>query len=164
MADPITAALAIGGMAATAIGTQQAAKGVKQAGEYNYGVAKRNEKAAQQKAKLVKLMTERDIIDFRSQFRVLNKAAAQRFMKSGIVATSGTALEGQMANAIEAEKDIQKMKYNAEANASEIREKGVNERLRGEMALYESKVQAQSIRMKGFGSLLGQGMQAREYI
>ena len=75
-------------------------------------------------------------------------------MKSGIVATSGTALEVQMANAIEAEKDIQKMKYNAEANASEIREKGVNERLRGELALYESKVRAQSIRYKGFGTLL----------
>ncbi len=164
MADPVTAGLLIGGMAATAVGTSQAAKGARQAGDYNYGVAKRNEKAAQQKAKLVKLMAERDVIDFRKQFRVLNKATAQQFMKSGIVATSGTALEVQMANAIEAEKDIQRMKYNAEADASEIREKGVNERLRGELALYESKVQAQNIRMKGIGSLLGQGAQLKPYI
>ena len=35
MADPISAGLAIAGMAATAIGTSQAAKGVRQAGDYN---------------------------------------------------------------------------------------------------------------------------------
>ena len=146
--------VAAGATAISFMGQMKAASGAEKAGRYNREVALRNQKVAENKAKLLKHRAEMDIVDFRADFDRLNKAAAQTYMKNGIVSTSGTALEVQMQNAMEAEMDIQKIRANAAADSADLKEKGINERLRGEIAFQQAKISAQSMRSQAFGSLL----------
>ena len=146
--------IAAGATAISFMGQMKAAEGAEKAGRHSLEVSKRNQKVAENKAKLLKHRAEMDIVDFRADFDKLNKAAAQTYMKNGIVSTSGTALEVQMANAMEAEMDVQKIRANAEADSADLKERGINERLRGELAFQQAKVSAQSMRTQAFSSLL----------
>lgn len=142
------------GAGISAMGGMKAAKGVQQAGEYNKQIYDRNSEVEKNKAEYAQFKNELAISRFREKFQQLNKAASQAYMKSGIVSTSGTALEVQLANAVEAEKDIQMMKVNAEAEKTAYIESSINMKLTGQLKKYEADMQARSMRTQAMGSLL----------
>lgn len=154
----IEVGLAVAGAGISLLGSEMAASGVKAAGAYNKGIADRNAQVADNKAIMTMQQAGREITRFREEFRGLNDASAQAMRKNGVV-ISGTALDVLLDNALEAERDMQTINYNAAANASDIREKGVNERLRGNLANYEAKVQAKAMRIQGVTNAISSGAQ-----
>ena len=146
--------LAVAGAGLSLLGGLQAADGVEKAGAYNKKIADRNAKVAENKAEMRVFQAGREITRFREEFRELNDASAQAMRANGVV-ISGTALDVLLDNALEAEKDIQTIAYNAAADASDLREKGVNERLRGELSAFQAKAQARAMRTAAFGQAFG---------
>jgi len=149
--------MAIIGAGVSLMAADAAAQGTTDVGKYNKSIADRNADVADNRAQQRVFQAGQEVVAFREDFRALNDASAQAMRKNGVVATSGTALDVLMANAEEAEKDVQMIKYNAAAEASDLREKGVNERLRGELALYSAKNEARAIRMKGISDAFKTG-------
>jgi hypothetical protein len=137
----------------SAAGQMQAASGIESAGEYNRQIGERNEKVAEQKAEMRIFQASQEALRFSEEFRSLNDASMQAMRFNGVVGSSGTSLDVAMNNALEAEKDIQTMKMNAARDASDMREEGVNARLKGELSAYEAKAQAKAMRIGAMGSL-----------
>ena len=69
--------IAAGATAISFMGQMKAAEGAEKAGRHSLEVSKRNQKVAENKAKLLKHRAEMDIVDFRADFDKLTKAAAQ---------------------------------------------------------------------------------------
>jgi hypothetical protein len=152
----VEVAIAAAGAGLSLMGSEMAASGVREAGRYNKAIADRNADVADNRAQMRVIESGREIVRFREEFRELNAASGQAMRKNGTV-ISGTALDVLLNNALEAESDIQTIAYNAAADASDLREKGVNERLRGELANYESKAQAKAMRIQGLSNAFSTG-------
>ena len=101
--------------------------------EYNAKISERNAKAAEIRADYSKLVSEIDIVDFRDDFERLNAAVGARYRAAGFRSDTGTPREIQIANAREADEEIQVRRMNADAQALALREQGVNERLRANL-------------------------------
>ena len=143
----LPALLALSGAGVSLIGAEQQAKGVRTAGKYAKAVGERNFKVAETKAEMRVFQAAQDIVRFREDFRDLNDSSGQAFRFNGVVATSGTALDVQLANALEADIEIATIDLNARREAQDLRDQGLNARLEGDLRNYESKVTAGAIRM-----------------
>lgn len=134
--------------------------------EYNAKLAERNAKAAEIRADFSKLVSEIDIVDFRDDFERLNAAVGARYRAAGFRSDTGTPREIQIANAREADEEIQVRRMNADAQALSLREQGVNERLRanlfrnqGQLAIQAGAIRAQTATIQGL-----QGMTRSAYM
>jgi len=139
--------LAAAGSAIGLLGAEQQAQGARTAGKYAKAVGERNFKVAETKAEMRVFQAAQDIVRFREDFRDLNDSSGQAFRFNGVVATSGTALDVQLANALEADIEIATIDLNARREAQDLRDQGLNARLEGDLRNYESKVTAGAIRM-----------------
>ena len=149
MADPVT--LMVIGAGVSTAATFAAADGTKQVGKYNKSIADRNAKVAEQKAEMALFDASRNAVKFRNDFRGLNDASAMAMRKNN-VAITGSALDVLLDNALNFEIDNENSRRQAAATASDYRESAVNERLRGQLALYEAKAQAKAMKIGAIGS------------
>jgi len=78
-------------------------------------------------------------------------AAALRF--NGVVASSGTALDVLLDNAMQADAQIAAIQYNGVAEARDLRQEGINQQLQGNIAQLEANTQASAIRASTATSL-----------
>lgn len=148
MTDPVTMTLIGAGVSTAA--TFMAADGTKQVGRYNKQIADRNAKVAEQKAEMALFDASRNAVKFRNDFRGLNDASAMAMRKNN-VAITGSALDVLLNNALNFEIDNENQRRQAAATASDYRENAVNERLRGQLALYEAKQQARAMKIAAIG-------------
>ena len=132
--------------------------------EYNAKIAERNAKAAEIRADFSKLVSEIDIVDFRDDFERLNAAVGARYRAAGFRSDTGTPREIQIANAREADEEIQVRRMNADAQALALREQGVNERLRanlfrnqGQLAIQTGAIRAQTAMIQGMQNMARTG-------
>lgn len=142
--------LLILGTAASTAATFAAADGTKKVGRYNKQIADRNAKVAEQKAEMALFDASRNAVKFRNDFRGLNDASAMAMRKNN-VAITGSALDVLLNNALNFEIDNENQRRQAAATASDYRENAVNERLRGQLALYEAKQQARAMKIAAIG-------------
>lgn len=140
------------GSGVSAIGTFAAAEGTKQVGRYNKQIADRNAKVAEQRAEMALFDASRNAVKFRNDFRGLNDASAMAMRKNN-VAITGSALDVLLNNALNFEIDNENQRRQAAATASDYRENAVNERLRGQLALYEAKQQAKAMKIGAIGKM-----------
>ena len=133
------------------IGDFMAADSVKATGRYNKQIADRNAKSEEQKAEMALFDASRNAVKFRNDFRGLNDASAMAMRKNN-VAITGSALDVLLDNALNFEIDNENSRRQAAATASDYRESAVNERLRGQLALYEAKAQAKAMKIGAIGS------------
>ena len=138
------------GSGVSAVGTFAAAEGTKQVGRYNKQIADRNAKSEEQKAEMALFDASRNAVKFRNDFRGLNDASAMAMRKNN-VAITGSALDVLLNNALNFEIDNENQRRQAAATASDYRENAVNERLRGQLALYEAKQQSRAMKIAAIG-------------
>ena len=93
----------------------------------------------------------RNAVKFRNDFRGLNDASAMAMRKNN-VAITGSALDVLLNNALNFEIDNENQRRQAAATASDYRENAVNERLRGQLALYEAKQQSRAMKIAAIGN------------
>ena len=141
--------MAVLGAAVSLAGSEAAAQGVKDSAKYNKRITDRNADVLENRAQQKVFQAGQEIVRFREQFRDLNDASAQPQRRNGVVATSGTALDVLLANAVEAETDMQQIEMNAAAEASDLKEQSINEKLKGQYAMYDAKNQARAMRIQG---------------
>ena len=141
--------MAVLGAAVSYAGSEAAAQGITDSAKYNKVITDRNADVLDNRAQQVVFQAGQEIVRFREEFRELNDAAAQTQHKNGVVASSGTALDVLLENAVEAEADIQKIEINAAAQASDLKEQSINERLKGQYAVFDAKNQARAQRIQG---------------
>ena len=141
-----------------------AAAAQQRAMEYNAKISERNAKAADIRADFSKLVSEIDIVDFRDDFDRLNRSVGARMRKSGFRADTGTNREVQIANAREADEEIQARRMNADAQVTAIREQGVNARLqanlfrnKGQLAIQTGAIRAQTAMIQGMQNMAKTG-------
>ena len=130
------------------MGAQQQAAGMRAAGraamqtaEYNAAIRRRNERVAKQEADLRERVGDREALRFRKQFSKLQARTGTAYRKGGVAASTGTPLIVMMDNANEAEEEVQLLGLQARTDAGRMREQGVNQRLAGELALLEGRLQ-----------------------
>ena len=112
--------------------------------DYNAKIRERNAKALDIEAEQRIFGEEFAIEDFRDDFRDLNNQAGQAFRKNGWIAESGTAAKVLIANAAEADEEIAMRRWQALTDSQALRERGVNERLRGELDTMSGRLRRSS--------------------
>ena len=130
-------------------------KAEQQAHDYNAKLRNRNAEALDIEAEARMFGEEWAIADFRDDFRELNARAGQAFRKNGWIAESGTAAKVLVANAAEADEEIAMRRWQALADATTTREKGVNERLRAELDSTYGRIARSSRQSQAGTALLG---------
>ena len=140
------------GMGVSLIASNAAADAQAAAGRYNKAVADRNAAVLDQKAQQEIFRTGQEIVRFREQFSDLQAQTGSAFRYNNVVASSGTALDVLLENAQQADADVEMMRYNGAARASDLEQEGVNQRLKGEVANLEAQIMAKTTRMQGFMS------------
>ena len=93
---------------------------------FNADVNERNAKAADQEAAQLIFTEEQNIVKFREDFDDLQDATNQAFRRNGWIAEEGTPLKVALA-------EIETRRYNAAVGAQTTREKGVEQRLQGQL-------------------------------
>lgn len=126
-----------------------------QALEYNADVNRRNAKAAEIRADFANLAGEINIGEFREDFERLNAAVSQRYSASGFRSDTGTPREVQIANAREADEDIQTQRTNLAAQVIALREQGVNERLKENLNRNYGQIEIAAGKMRGTQAVIG---------
>ena len=121
---------------------------------YNAKLRARNAEALDIEAEQRVFGEEWAIADFRDDFQDLNKQAAQAFRNNGWIAETGTAAKVLIANAAEADEEIAMRRWQALTDSQATREKGVNERLRGELDTMYGRIASSSRRSQAGQALL----------
>ena len=154
---PYAVPLLIASTAVTAIGAIQAGKDQKKAYDYNASINDRNAKASDQAADQLILQNEVDVKKFRNDFDDVQDATSQAFRYNGWMADTGTPLKVALANATEADDQVNVMRYNAKVGKQELNEQGVQQRMQGELNRMYGRNAARAGRFKAMGSLLSGG-------
>lgn len=141
--------MAVLGAGLSLMGSEAAAQGVTDSAKYNKRITDRNADVLENRAQQKVFQAGQEIVRFREEFRDLNDASAQTQRRNGVVSTSGTALDVLLANAVEAETDMQQIEMNAAAEASDLKEQSINEKLKGQYAMHDAKNQARAMRIQG---------------
>ena len=92
--------------------------------------------AGDQEAAQLVFTEEQKIVQFREDFQDLQDATQQAYRYNGWIAEEGTPLKVALANAQEADAEIETRRYNAAVGAQTLREKGVESRLQGQLNEY----------------------------
>lgn len=153
----LPALLAATGAGVSLIGSEVEAQGITDSAGYTQLIANRNADVLENRAREKIFRAGQDIVRFREEFRELNDAAAQTQRKNGIVATTGTAFDVLLENSVEAEADIQMIEMNAKAEESDLKEQSINEKLRGQLAMYDAKNAARAARFRGMTQAFSTG-------
>lgn len=122
------AASAIGTVVSVA-GARAQAKGQAAASRYNAKIAQRNAATADISADWRKLSNKIEENEFRERFRSLQAATNVAISKGGVMSGTGTALAVAMKSAEEADNEIAMRDLNANMEAQQFKEQGINERL-----------------------------------
>lgn len=149
--------MAIAGGGISLLGSEVEAQGITDSAKYNQLIANRNADVLENRAREKIFRAGQDIVRFREEFRELNDAAAQTQRKNGVVATTGTAFDVLLENSVEAEADIQMIEMNAKAEESDLKEQSINEKLRGQLAMYDAKNAARAARFRGMTQAFSTG-------
>ena len=169
--EPTTAALGLGSIGMQGFGmmfqkraAKAAAAAQKQAADFNARLQERNAKAAEIRADFSEIVSEINIEDFRDDFERLNATVGARYRAAGFRSDTGTAREVQIANAREADEEIQVRRMNADAQALAIREQGVNARIQadlfrnqGQLALQQGAIRAKTATLQGLQGMTRTG-------
>ena len=126
---------------------------------YNFSadVNERNAKAADQEAAQLIFTEEQNIVKFREDISDLQDATNQAFRRNGWIAEEGTPLKVALANAQEADAEIETRRYNAAVGAQTTREKGVEQRLQGTLNRMYGKAARTRGRARAVTSLIQTG-------
>ncbi len=146
-------AASVGGSLMAASGAKAAGKATMQTARFNKAVRDRNDRVAQRDADLRERVGEREVREFREDFGKLQSRGEVAYMKGGVQLT-GTPLLVLANNATEAAEDIQTINLAAATEAGRSRERGVNERLAGQLTLLEGRQRQQAYNIQAKGKML----------
>ena len=121
---------------------------------YNADINERNAKAADQQAAQLVFVEEEKIVQFREDFADFQDTQMQAFRYNGWIAEEGTPLKVALANAQEADAEIETRRYNAAVGAQTLREKGVESRLQGQLNRMYGKAAATRGKARAAQSLM----------
>ena len=151
----ISAGVSAAGAGASFMGSQQQAAGMRAAGSaaastarFNAGMRQRSERVFKQQAEFRERAGDKEALRFRNQFQKLQARAGTAYRKGGVSVSSGTPLEVLLANANEAEEEVQLIGLQARTEAGQLRERAVGQRLAGQLALIEGKTQQQAFNIR----------------
>ena len=131
--DPIKIALSVASTAASAASSIAQGEAQAAAFEYNAKINERNAMAADAASEQLYFTEKVKIEKFREDFEALNAATQQGFRYNGWVADGDTPLLVALANASEADDEIQTREYNARVGQAELKEEGVQQRMNAEL-------------------------------
>lgn len=154
MGPEVAIGMQLAGTAVSAMGSLSAGKGAKAAGDFNANVANRNEKTAKIKAENILRTSAWDIQTSRKQFRKLSDATQMAYRGNGWLASSGTPLKRQLADAMAFEEDVVAQKHKANVASLEQDEIATNERMRGNLERMKGRIAMKTARYQAFGTLL----------
>ena len=146
--------LMVAGTAMSVMGSLSAGKGAKAAGDFNANVANRNEKTAKIKSENIIRTSAWDIQTSRKQFRKLSDATQMAYRGNGWLASSGTPLKRQLADAMAFEEDVVAQKHKANVASLEQDEIATNERMRGNLERMKGRIAMKTARYQAMGTLL----------
>jgi len=124
---------------------------------FNADINERNAKAADQEAAQLVFTEEQNIVQFREDFSDLQDATNQAFRYNGWIAEEGTPLKVALANAQEADAEIETRRYNAAVGAQTISEQGVESRLQGTLNRMYGKAASTRGKARAVQSLISSG-------
>jgi len=130
-----------------------AANAASAAGRYNKQIADRNKQLLDRQAEQAVFRAGQEVVRFRENFYDLQAASAAALRFNGVVASSGTALDVLLDNAMQADAQIAAIQYNGVAEARDLRQEGINQQLQGNIAQLEANTQASAIRASTATSL-----------
>ncbi len=125
----VAAGAAILGTVVSMAGTSAQAKGQAAAARYNAKIRERNAATADIKADWRTLVNDIEEVDFRERFNKLQASTTVAYNQAGVQSDTATKRLVQIDNAKEADEEIAIRDMQAETDASEFREAGINERL-----------------------------------
>ena len=136
-------------------GANAAGKAAMRTAEYNNKIRERNAKVADNDAEHRGRVGEAEISNFEKRFRAMQATAETRYRKSGVVASSGTPLEVLMNSANEASKEKMTIGVQARTDSRALQERGVDQRLAGQLGLMEGRAKQAAYKSQGTAALLG---------
>ena len=125
----VAAGAAILGTVVSMAGANAQAKGQAAAANYNAKIRERNAESADIKADWRTLVNDIEEVTFRERFKSLQASTTVAYNKAGVQSDTGTARLVQLDSAKEADEEIAIRDMQAETEAMQFREQGVNERL-----------------------------------
>ncbi len=131
--DPIKIALSVASTAASAATAVAQGRQQEAVFDYNASINERNAKVKDVAAEQLYQSERLKIQRFSKEFKNLQAATTQGFRYNGWLADSGTPLKVALANASEADLEIQIMDFNARVGKQELEEEGVAERLKADL-------------------------------
>ena len=131
--DPIKIALSVASTAASAASSVAQGNAQAAAFEYNAQINERNALAADAASEQLYHTEKVKIERFRRDFEKLNAATQQGFRYNGWIADGDTPMLVALANAAEADDEIQTLDINARVGQAELKEEGVQQRMNAEL-------------------------------
>ena len=138
-----------------AAGGGKGAKTDRRVSEYNAKVRERNKKMYEAMAEHRRFTAQREAVDLYEDGIDFVKNQQVQYRKAGVATGTGTPFLVALEMADRVEEKIRVLEYNAEIDAQELRERGVNEQLRANLTRAESGARRQAYRTQMYSSLLG---------
>ena len=135
-------------------GAKAAARGQAAAARYNAAVAKRNAEVADIQADHRLLINKIETAEAAERFRDLQSSLNVAYAKSGVMTGTGTAqlVEEENARQFDEEKAARLMA--AETDAQAFREKGVNQRLQGDLQMIYARNYLTAGKYRQYGAFI----------
>ncbi len=125
----VAAGASVLGTVVSMAGASAQAKGQAAAANYNAKIRERNAQTADIKADWRRLVNDIEEVTFRERFKSLQASTTVAYNKAGVQGDTGTARLVQLDSAEEADQEIAMRDMQAETEAAQFREQGINERL-----------------------------------
>ena len=125
----VAAGAAVLGTFVSMKGASAQAKGQAAAANYNAKIRERNAQTADIQADWRRLVNDIEEVTFRERFKSLQASTTVAYNKAGVQSDTGTARLVQLDSAEEADQEIAVRDMQAETEAAQFREQGINERL-----------------------------------
>ena len=157
--DPVTflaisTATQVAGQIGASRASSAAGAAAIQTAEYNQSIRERNAKVAENEAALRERVGEGQVDDFRRKYAALQATAGTRYRASGVVASSGTPLT-VLFDQQEKDEEEKYIRLNTASDAAGLRERGVNQRLAGQLTLIEGRQRQIAAKTQSRSDLFG---------
>ena len=164
MGVEVAIAAAVIGTVATAAGHAAQGKGQEAAYKYNADINDRNAKSSQIAAEQLILAEELQIGKFENSYNELAQQTEMANSYNGWIADSGTPLKIALANAQEADAEVNIKRYNAQVGKQQLQEQGLQQKMQGNLNRLYGKEARRAGNTRAFTSLLsGASTGARIY-
>jgi len=164
MGVEVAIAAAVISTVATAAGHAAQGKGQEAAYKYNADINERNADASQIAADQLILAEELQIVKFENSYEELAQQTQMANSYNGWLADSGTPLKIALANAQEADNEINIKRYNAQVGKQQLEEQGLQQTMQANLNRLYGREARRAGNIKAFGSLLsGASTGARIY-